>query len=84
MNSDYWAPSNNPNGLGVMGLGDTQMHNMPPERQGSLSVAQQAELMGVLENEGMTDIDTYLSLGGMGYGSDMRSNGTSGLSWAGQ
>ncbi|KAK7943417.1 uncharacterized protein PG986_012530 [Apiospora aurea] len=80
---EYWAPSNNPNGLGVMGLGDTQMHGMPPERQGSLSHAQQAELMGVLENEGMTDIDTYLSLGGMGYGTDMRSNGTTGMNWAG-
>ncbi|KAK8085567.1 hypothetical protein PG997_006838 [Apiospora hydei] len=64
IHNEYWAPSNNPNGLGVMGLGDTQMHGMPPERQGSLSHAQQVELMGVLENEGMTDIDTYLSLGG--------------------
>lgn len=83
MNNDFWAPSNNPNGLGVMGLHDTQMHNMPPERQGSLSHAQQVELMGVLENEGMTDIDTYLSLGGMG-GYDMRSNGAaSGMGWAG-
>ncbi|KAK6855096.1 hypothetical protein PG995_008628 [Apiospora arundinis] len=86
INNDFWAPSNNPNGLGVMGLHDTQMHNMPPERQGSLSHAQQVELMGVLENEGMTDIDTYLSLGAMGgYGNDMRSNGAApGMSWAGQ
>lgn len=41
-------------------------HLLPPERQGSLSQAQQMELMGVLEDEGMADIDTYLSTTGLG------------------
>lgn len=55
-----------------------QFSELSPERQGSLSQEQQMELYNVLENEGMTDIDTYLSMGmgftngnggGMGVGS---------------
>jgi len=35
-------------------------------RHGSLSVEQQSELMDVLETEGMSDIDSFLNLGGPG------------------
>lgn len=42
-----------------------QFSGLPPERQGSLSQEQQMELYDMLENEGMTDIDTYLSMGNM-------------------
>lgn len=40
-----------------------QFSGLAPERQGSLSQEQQAELMDVLETEGLTEIDAYLSLG---------------------
>ena len=40
----------------------SQFSGLPPERQGSLSQEQQMELYNVLENEGMTDIDTYLNM----------------------
>jgi len=38
----------------------------PPERHGSLSVEQQDELMGVLETEGMSEIDAFLNGFGAG------------------
>ncbi|CAJ2513063.1 Uu.00g011820.m01.CDS01 [Anthostomella pinea] len=41
--------------------------SLPPERQGSLSQAQQVELMDVLENEGVIDIDAYLNMGMVGF-----------------
>ena len=60
-------------GFGGTGLGLSQMGGAGPMngqfgfaegRHGSLSQQQQMELMDVLENEGMTDIDAYLNMGG--------------------
>ncbi|KAH9884711.1 hypothetical protein F4778DRAFT_762349 [Xylariomycetidae sp. FL2044] len=72
----FWADSaaGAHNGFGTGGGGGGGMgnngnnmqqfhHGLPPERQGSLSQEQQRELMGVLEDDGMTDIDTYLNMG---------------------
>ncbi|GAP83004.1 putative fungal specific transcription factor domain-containing protein [Rosellinia necatrix] len=80
MGTGFWG-GNGPNGInggfdglevgGPGGGGGFDARGLPPERQGSLSQAQQMELMSVLENEGMADIDTYLSTGGggiIGYG----------------
>ncbi|KAI0869218.1 hypothetical protein GGS24DRAFT_512383 [Hypoxylon argillaceum] len=65
----FWdgaGPSSSP---GMNGFDDdVGLRGLPPERQGSLSQAQQMELMSVLENEGMQDIDTYLNTTGLGYG----------------
>jgi hypothetical protein len=52
------------------GPGFTMPYQFPQERQGSLSQEQQLELMDVLETEGMSDINSFLShnmgLGGGG------------------
>ena len=81
---ELWAGSNGGgnggNGLGVMNYAQAQFQGLRSERQGSLTHAQQMELMGVLENEGMTDIDTYLSMGA-NYGPDMMGNGLSSINW---
>ncbi|KAI0165656.1 hypothetical protein GGR57DRAFT_130348 [Xylariaceae sp. FL1272] len=62
MGTSYWGNSGNSTGFGGPEPGTFQSFNgLPPERQGSLTHAQQVELMGVLENEGMQDIDTYLT-----------------------
>lgn len=66
--------SNNNNNRMGMGFGSL----LPPERQGSLSQAQQMELMGVLEDEGMADIDTYLSTTGLGLAAAYGGNGNNG------
>ena len=50
---------------GLVSPSFSQFAALPPERQGSLSQEQQMELYNVLENEGMTDIDAYLSMGNM-------------------
>ncbi|KAI5868270.1 fungal-specific transcription factor domain-containing protein [Durotheca rogersii] len=69
---DTGANGNGMNGIngidGINGINGMQFtHGLSPERQGSLSQEQQIELMDVLENEGMTDIDTYLNMSmGMG------------------
>ncbi|KAI1482023.1 fungal-specific transcription factor domain-containing protein [Daldinia eschscholtzii] len=82
LSGNFWGDS------GANGLNDVNMGNMPfsnglpPERQGSLSQQQQIELMDVLENEGMTDIDTYLNMG-MAYPNIM-GNGDQGFNWNGQ
>lgn len=57
---------------------------LPPERQGSLSQAQQIELMGVLENEGMADIESYLNTTGIGYGNNGMGNADMGMDWGTQ
>ncbi|KAI0025436.1 fungal-specific transcription factor domain-containing protein [Xylariomycetidae sp. FL0641] len=61
----FWGDAPNAHGFGggLQGNGFEFPRGLPPERQGSLSQAQQVELMDVLENEGMTDIDTYLNMG---------------------
>lgn len=70
----------------MMGMNDNLFPGLPPERQGSLSQSQQIELMGVLENEGMTDIDAYLNsfnyggsdiMNGLGNMNNINWNGTS-------
>lgn len=52
-------------GLGLQNLAVNSMAPPPPDfnwaRQGSLTQSQQVELMNVLETEGMTDIDAFLS-----------------------
>ncbi|KAH9987437.1 fungal-specific transcription factor domain-containing protein [Xylariaceae sp. FL0662B] len=83
MNGGFWGDSANTNSLGGMGMGNMQYTNgLPPERQGSLSQEQQIELMDVLENEGMTDIDTYLNMG-MGYPNNIMGNTGAGMNWNG-
>ncbi|KAI1873063.1 uncharacterized protein JN550_003316 [Neoarthrinium moseri] len=76
----FWGDPNSSNGLGVMSISDASWPGLPPERQGSLSQAQQVELMGVLENEGMTDIDTYLN--GINFGGDI-AGGVNNMNWTG-
>ncbi|KAI1334914.1 hypothetical protein F5Y15DRAFT_399701 [Xylariaceae sp. FL0016] len=62
-----WAgdAAQNANDFGGLDAGGNLHYGrgFPPERQGSLSQSQQIELMGVLENEGMADIDSYLNMG---------------------
>lgn len=69
---------------GFDALDDAAARGLPPERQGSLSQAQQIELMDVLENEGMADIDSYLSTTGIGFGGDAMGVGGMGMGWGGQ
>jgi hypothetical protein len=75
-NGNMWNGPPGNNSFNVMGMNENPFSGLPPERQGSLSQSQQIELMGVLENEGMTDIDAYLNsfnygggdiLGGIGH-----------------
>ncbi|KAI1077115.1 fungal-specific transcription factor domain-containing protein [Whalleya microplaca] len=83
MSGGFWGDSANPNGLSGMGMGGIQYSNgLPPERQGSLSQEQQMELMDVLENEGMTDIDTYLNMR-MEFPNNLMENANAGLNWNG-
>ncbi|KAI1431117.1 hypothetical protein GGR50DRAFT_109346 [Xylaria sp. CBS 124048] len=61
--------NSNNNGGGGGGFPPTMTGNfgLPLNRQGSLSQAQQVELMDVLESEGMADIDSYLNTAEMGF-----------------
>ncbi|KAI1425466.1 hypothetical protein F5Y12DRAFT_365254 [Xylaria sp. FL1777] len=61
MGAGFWGNAAGLNGFDGMENGNFDSSRLPPERQGSLSQAQQIELMGVLENEGMADIDSYLN-----------------------
>lgn len=82
LGGNFWNDSG-ANGLGDINMGNMPFSNgLPPERQGSLSQQQQIELMDVLENEGMTDIDTYLNMG-MAY-PNLMGNGNQGFNWGGQ
>ncbi|RYP68429.1 hypothetical protein DL771_006693 [Monosporascus sp. 5C6A] len=56
-----WGSGPAADGHGTAGPNFSQFSGLPLERDRSLSQEQQAELYDVLENEGMTDIDTYLS-----------------------
>ncbi|ETS87228.1 hypothetical protein PFICI_01056 [Pestalotiopsis fici W106-1] len=78
-NGNMWNGAGN-NGFNMMGMNDNSWAGLPPERQGSLNQSQQTELMDVLENEGMTDIDTYLN--GFNYGANDLLNGI-GMNWNG-
>ncbi|KAI0398370.1 hypothetical protein F5Y17DRAFT_476 [Xylariaceae sp. FL0594] len=50
---------------------------LPPERQGSLNLAQQTELMDVLERDGLTDIESYLNTG-IGFNNNAMIGGSNG------
>ncbi|KAK6216320.1 hypothetical protein LQW54_003711 [Pestalotiopsis sp. IQ-011] len=78
-NGNLWNGGGN-NGFNMMGIQENPWAGLPPERQGSLNQSQQIELMGVLENEGMTDIDTYLN--SFNYGGNDLLNGI-GMNWNG-
>ncbi|KAI2472977.1 fungal-specific transcription factor domain-containing protein [Annulohypoxylon bovei var. microspora] len=79
--NNFWNDTSGANGMNDVNMGDNPFSNgLPPERQGSLSQEQQIELMDVLENEGMTDIDTYLNMG-MAYQNFMGND--QGLHWNG-
>ncbi|KAI1825503.1 hypothetical protein F4861DRAFT_537965 [Xylaria intraflava] len=78
----YWG---NTSGVSVMdGLPTGNFdfsRGLPLNRQGSLSQAQQVELMDVLENEGMADIDTYLNTAGIGFGDGAVGNTELDMNW---
>lgn len=83
----FWgAPGmNGSNGFDGLDVGAIDSaRGLPPERQGSLSQAQQIELMDVLENEGMADIDMYLNTTGIGFAGDAMGPGGMGMGWGGQ
>ncbi|KAI1174903.1 hypothetical protein F4777DRAFT_552307 [Nemania sp. FL0916] len=66
----FWSPHLGPggfDGLDVAGVGGAMDAGLPPGRQGSLSQAQQIELMDELETEGIADIDSYLNSQSMAY-----------------
>ncbi|RYP06751.1 hypothetical protein DL765_009380 [Monosporascus sp. GIB2] len=85
-----WGSGPAANGHGTVNPNFSQFSGLPLERGRSLSQEQQAELYDVLENEGMTDIDTYLSTA-MDYtntntnmnGNAAAANPTSQVHWAG-
>lgn len=80
MGGNYWGDSSGANGYGDVGMGNMPLSGgLPPDRQGSLSLLQQNELMDILESEGMTDIDTYLNMG-MTYSDHVMDQG---LNWGG-
>lgn len=81
LGGNFWDA--NTNGFDVPMSNAPFPNGLPPERQGSLSQEQQMELMSVLENEGMTDIDTYLNMG-MAYPGTIMGNADQGFNWDGR
>jgi hypothetical protein len=68
-NSYFPDPSSTFSGLGLggaMGAGYGGVGYGFPERQGSLSQEQQVELMGMLEADGMSELDGFLNMSGVG------------------
>jgi len=61
LGTSFWGNSSTMGGFDGLDANNFDTRGLPPERQGSLSQAQQIELMDVLENEGMADIDSYLN-----------------------
>ncbi|KAI0506460.1 hypothetical protein F5B22DRAFT_650711 [Xylaria bambusicola] len=84
MGAGYWGNSSGMNGFVGTEGNNFDSSRLPPERQGSLSHAQQIELMGVLENEGMADIDSYLNTTNVAYGNNGIGNANMELGWATQ
>lgn len=83
IDGNFWGDSSSVNGLADIGMGNMPLSNgLPPDRQGSLSQQQQIELMDVLENEGMTDIDTYLNMGM--FPDHLMGNTDQGMNWGGR
>ncbi|KAI0427736.1 hypothetical protein F5Y09DRAFT_23231 [Xylaria sp. FL1042] len=84
MGAGFWGNASGMNGFDGMESSSFDPSRLPPERQGSLSQAQQIELMGVLENQGMADIDSYLNTTGLGYGNNGMGNANMGMDWGTQ
>ncbi|KAI1753900.1 hypothetical protein F4782DRAFT_539212 [Xylaria castorea] len=85
MGAGLWNNASGMNGFdGLEGGNFDASRGLPPERQGSLSQAQQIELMGVLENEGMADIDSYLNTTGIGYVDGAMGNANMAMNWGPQ
>lgn len=84
MGAGSWGNASGINGFDGIQGNNFDLSRLPPERQGSLSQAQQIELMGVLENEGMADIDSYLNTTNLGYGDTSMGNADMGMTWGTQ
>ncbi|KAJ3578254.1 hypothetical protein NPX13_g2313 [Xylaria arbuscula] len=84
MGAGSWGNPPSMNGFDNMQGNNLDFSRLPPDRQGSLSQAQQIELMGVLENEGMADIDSYLNTTNLGYGNAAMGNANMGMAWGAQ
>ncbi|KAI8954404.1 hypothetical protein F4801DRAFT_575480 [Xylaria longipes] len=85
MGAGFWGNASGINGFDGLESGNLDIsRGLPPERQGSLSQAQQIELMSVLENEGMADIDSYLNTTNIGYGDGAMGNANMAMNWAPQ
>ncbi|KAI0420481.1 hypothetical protein F5X98DRAFT_332374 [Xylaria grammica] len=81
MGAGFWGNNSGINGFDGLESGNFDSSRLPPERQGSLSQAQQIELMGVLENEGMADIDSYLNTTSFGYRTNALGHANVGMDW---
>ncbi|KAI2624779.1 hypothetical protein GGS21DRAFT_532041 [Xylaria nigripes] len=85
MGTGYWGNAPGVNAGHGLPAGNFDLsRELPLHRQGSLSQAQQVELMDVLENEGMADIDSYLSTARFGFGDSAMGNTDSGMNWVSQ
>lgn len=85
MGAGFWGNSSGMNGFDGLESGNFDAsRGLPLDRQGSLSQAQQIELMGVLENEGMADIDSYLNTTNIGYGGGVMGNANMAMNWGPQ
>jgi hypothetical protein len=82
LGAGFWGNTSGMDGFESLETGNfDSSRGLPPERQGSLSQAQQIELMGVLESEGIADIDSYLNNGGDGFGNNVIGNGNMVMNW---
>jgi hypothetical protein len=82
LGAGFWGNTSGMDGFESLETGNfDSSRGLPPERQGSLSQAQQIELMGVLESEGIADIDSYLNNGGDGFGNSVIGNGNMVMNW---
>ncbi|KAI1347602.1 hypothetical protein F5Y01DRAFT_294593 [Xylaria sp. FL0043] len=84
MGGGFWGNASGMNGFDGMENNNFDPSRLPPERQGSLSQAQQIELMGVLEDQGMADIDSYLNTTGIGFGNNAMGNANMAMNWGTQ
>jgi hypothetical protein len=82
MGAGMWINNSGMNGFDSLDTGNIDSsRSLPLERQGSLTHAQQTELMDVLENEGIADIDSYLSTTGIDYSNNTMGNTNMGMNW---
>ncbi|KAI1484452.1 fungal-specific transcription factor domain-containing protein [Biscogniauxia mediterranea] len=83
MGGGFWGDTQSSRGFGGMDTGNLDFPDgLPSGRQGSLSQAQQIELMDVLENEGMMDIDMCLNMG-ISYGNNNIDGSNLVMGWGG-